>query len=92
MDPSVPTSKFHYSNTETKLQGGSKIVRKVHIKNGKGYKSVTKYHNGKKQSTVKKPIILEQIESIRVGVFIPGLFADCHGPKCGKNKTQKKKK
>ena len=36
---------FNYKNTEVKtMTGGSKIVRKVSIKNGKGYKSVTKYH------------------------------------------------
>ena len=84
--------KFNYSNTETKQQGGTRVVRKVNIKNGKGYKSVTKYRKGKKVSTVKKPVIFSHIESIRMGVFIPGLFADCRGPGCGKNKTHRKKK
>lgn len=45
----MKTDGFNYENTETKTQfGGKKIVRKVSIKNGKGYKSVTKYHKGKK--------------------------------------------
>ena len=39
---------FHYKNTEVKIMTGGKIVRKVSIKNGRGYKSVTKYHKGKK--------------------------------------------
>ena len=83
--------RFNYSNTETKQQGGTRVVRKVNIKNGKGFKSVTKYRKGKKTSTVKKPIHFAHIESIRMGIFIPRLFADCRGSDCGKNKTHRKK-
>lgn len=40
---------FHYDNKEVKIQsGGHKIVRTVKIKGGKGTKSVTHYHKGKK--------------------------------------------
>jgi hypothetical protein len=82
---------FNYKNTEMKLQnGGAKIVRKVSIKNGKGYKSVTKYMKGKKVNSVKKPIHKSHVELIQKGIFIPGLFMDC---KCiMKNKTRKVKK
>ena len=77
----------NYHNVETKhLQNGGKIVRKVSIKNGKGYKSVTKYHKGKKIRTVKKPIHKDHITLIQVGKFIPGLFSDC-----GCNKTKKRR-
>jgi hypothetical protein len=63
---------FIYENTETKSHvGGKKTVRTVSIKNGKGHKSITKYHNGKKIYTVKKPIITHHIESIRVGKIVP---------------------
>ena len=44
---------FNYANTETKTRIGGKVVRKVTIKNGKGYKSVTKYRKGKKVRTIK---------------------------------------
>ena len=72
------TNEFNYENTETKTQsGGKKIVRKVSIKNGKGYKSVTKYHKGKKTSSTKKPIHKDHILTICNGTFIPGLFMDC---------------
>jgi amino acid permease len=81
------TTKFDYENTEVKKQMGGKIVRKVSIKNGKGYKSVTKYHKGKKVHTVKKPIHKSHIEMISLGTFIPGLFTDC---KC-RGKTRKNK-
>ena len=82
---------FNYKNTEVKtMTGGSKIVRKVSIKNGKGYKSVTKYHKGKKTSTIKKPIHKNHIELIQIGKFIPRLFLDCLYSK--KNKTRKSKK
>jgi hypothetical protein len=76
-----------YTNQEVKyLQGGGKIVRKVSIKNGKGYKSVTKYHKGKKIGTAKKPIRKDHIVLIQMGKFIPGLFSDCS------NKTRRNKK
>ena len=74
---------FHYENKETKvLQKGGKMVRKVSIKKGKGYKSVTKYHKGKKMYSIKKHIQKDHIQLIKNGIFIPGLFNDC-------NKTKK---
>ncbi len=70
-------SSFNYENTETKQMGGMKIVRKVSVKNGKGYKRVTKYRRGKKMSSVKKPISNAHLEKIKEGKFIVGLFTDC---------------
>jgi hypothetical protein len=80
----------HYQNTEVKHNPtGGKNVRKVSIKNGKGFKSVTKYHKGKKIGTAKKPIHKSHVDMILVGKFIPGLFSDCI---CKKNKTRKSRK
>lgn len=77
----------NYNNTETKyMTGGRKIVRKVSIKNGKGYKSVTKYYKGKKVGSVKKPIHDSHVGNILNGKFITGLFSDCG---CNKKKTRK---
>jgi len=77
-----------YENTEKKKTSVcGKIVRRVSIKNGKGFKSVTKYHKGKKISSVKKPIHKSHIDLIAVGKFIPGLFSDC-----GCNKKTRKRK
>jgi len=77
-----------YENVEVKTtQMGGKIVRKVSIKNGKGYKSVTRYHKGKNLGTIKKPIHKKHIHLIKKGVFVPRLFSDCK-----KNKTCKKRK
>ena len=87
MDP----TGFNYENKEEiKAQsGGKKIVRKVSIKNGKGYKSVTMYHKGKKTSSIKKPIHKAHIMRIKSRKFIPGLFSDCRrGENC---KTRKRK-
>lgn len=81
----MENNNFNYENTEVKSQTGGKIVRKVSIKNGKGYKSVTKYRRGRKIGTVKKPIHKSHVELIKIGKFIPGLFLDC---KC---KTRKNK-
>jgi len=80
----------NYQNTEVKMsQAGGKIVRKVSIKNGKGFKSVTKYHKGKKVGTAKKPIHKSHINLIIIGKFIPGLFSDC---RCNKKNTRKSRK
>lgn len=78
---------FNYENTEVKTQMGGKLVRKVSIKNGRGYKSVTKYRKGKKVSSIKKHIHNDHIDLIKVGKFIPGLFSDC---KCRKTKKNLK--
>jgi hypothetical protein len=76
----------NYHNHEVKhTPSGGKIVRKVSIKNGKGYKSVTKYHKGKKIYSVKKPIHKSHVDLIAVGKFIPGLFSDC----CKKTRRKK---
>ena len=77
-----------YNNIESKIHGGRKTVRKVSIKNGKGYKMITKYSGGKKVFSVKKPIDKTQIDLIQQNKFIPGLFNDCIN--C--NKTRKNKK
>jgi hypothetical protein len=84
-------NKFNYQNIEVKtMTGGRKVVRKVSIKNGKGYKSVTKYRKGKKTNTVKKPIHKDHIDLICAGKFIPGLFSDCDcNRRNKKNKTKK---
>ena len=80
---------FNYKNTEVKtMTGGAKIVRKVSIKNGKGYKSVTKYNKGKKTATIKKRIHKDHVNFIKIGKFIPGLFLDLH---VSVRKTRKRK-
>jgi len=68
---------FNYHNKEIETQGSTKIIRTVSIKNGKGYKSVTKYHKGKKTGSSKKPIHSSHMRSIKKREFIPGLFLDC---------------
>ena len=70
------TSSFNYSNSETKQMGGKKIVRTVSIKNGKGYKSLTKYKGNKKVGSIKKHINKGHIQLIKGRKFIPGLFSD----------------
>ncbi len=48
------------------------------MKNGKGYKTVTKYsRTGKKMGSVRKPIHETHAEQIKRGRFVPGLFSDC---------------
>lgn len=69
---------YQYSNIEVKiLSNGRKTVRKVYVKNGKGYKTVTKYRRGHKLSSVKKPIHKDHISMIKKCEFVPELFAEC---------------
>lgn len=75
-----------YENTEVVLQKGGKVVRKVSIKKGKGYKTITKYRKGKKLFTIKKPIHKQHIKLIKKGKFIPGLFNDCKDCKTKKQR------
>lgn len=83
------TGNFNYHNKEVKQMGGLKLVRKVSIKNGKGYKSVTKFRKGKKVGTIKKTISDAHIGLIQMGQFVTGLFSDC---KCGMHAKTKKNK
>ena len=71
------TKKFNYYNKEIKQKGGKKTVRLVSIRKGKGYKSISHYHNGKHQKTHKNRICPEHLEKIKKGKFVPGLFKDC---------------
>lgn len=78
---------FNYENTELKTQsGGKRVVRKVTVKCGKGYKSITKYVNGKKIYSIKRKLQKPEILKIKMGKFIPGLFADCVNCKTRKNR------
>jgi hypothetical protein len=86
MEGETILNKFDYNNTEIKKLGDMKIVRKVSVKRGRGYKSVTKYRRGKKISSVKKPIHIEHLKMIKGGNFITGLFKDC--VHCGKTRKR----
>jgi len=73
--------KFHYHNTEKRVHNGKHITRKVVIKGGKGFKSVT-MKRGKRNRTVKRALNDKEIEKIKKGSFIKGLFNDCKRGNC----------
>ena len=77
---------FHFESNQKHLHNGKKTVRKVLIRNGKGFKSVSHYHKGKHIHTAKKPLTVMEIGLIKACKFIPGLFKDCEQH----NKTRKK--
>ncbi len=79
-------SKNYESIETTTTQTGGKIVRKVSIKNGKGYKSINRYHRKKHTGTVRKALKTGEIQMIKMGKFIPGLFKNC------KSCTKKRRK
>ena len=69
---------FKYENVEqVNTQSGGKIVRKVSIKQGKGYKSISRYNRKKHIGTVRKLLKTGEIQMIKLGKFIPGLFKNC---------------
>ena len=75
---------FNYQNTEETHHHGGKTVRKVSIKGGKGYKSISKYHKKKHIGTFRKTLKRAEIQMIKLGKFIPGLFKNCKS--CRKKK------
>jgi len=82
----IEMSDRDYSNVEVKYnRDGEKVVRRVEVRGGEGYKSVTFYKGGKKHHTVRKSIRKSHVKKIQRGCFVPGLFSDC------KRKTHKNK-
>jgi hypothetical protein len=78
------SEKFAYESGDVIKKGNKKTVRKVQIKNGKGYKSVSKYIRGKHIGTSKKKIHDDHLPLIKGGSFISGFFDDC---KCSSSTT-----
>ena len=68
--------KFSYKNIQQTMKGGRKITRKVIINRDNGHKSICVHKNGKKCSNTKKKLSKSEINSIKIGKFIPGLFND----------------
>jgi hypothetical protein len=85
----MPRDKFNFSSKQKHEHQGKKTIRKVHIKNGKGTKSIHYYHKGKHIHTAKKSLSNIEIGLIKIGKFIPGLFKDCGCNKKINNKTKK---
>ena len=84
--------KFHFTSTQKHQYGGKKTIRHVSIKNGKGHKKVSHYCGNKLAGTVKKSLKKPEIEMIRLGKFIPGLFRDCQvSRKKGTTRHRRKK-
>lgn len=72
-----------YRSVQKYQRGGKTITKKVTISsNGKsGYKSVTICNNRKcktqkRRINMKKPLDFLEIQTIKSGKFIPGLFSD----------------
>jgi len=68
---------FQFSNIEIVRNGNKKTVRKVVLDGTKGYKSVSKYRNGKLKKTVKRKLKGHEKNKIKKKQFIPELFNDC---------------
>lgn len=80
---------FSYKNTQLSMSGGKKTKKTVIIKNGKGYKAICTYKNKKKCYNKKKYLTKSEMDMIKLGKFIPGLFNDISSTS---TKTRKNKK
>ena len=80
---------FSYESMDIIKNGNKKTLRKVYVKNGKGYKSVSKFIKGKHIGTSRKKIDDSHIPLIKGGSFIKGLFSDCKCEKSNNKKTRK---
>lgn len=77
---------FNFNSNQQHMIGGKKTTKKVIINNNKGYKSICTYKNGRKCHNKKKELTKNEIQMIKMGKFIPGLFRDISSPF---NKTRK---
>ena len=68
---------YYYSNLEISRNGNKKTVRKVLVTDKKGYKSISKYRNGKHIKTVKRPLKTKEIKCVKEKKFLPKLFDNC---------------
>lgn len=75
-------AKFNFENKQVYHKDGKKEVRKVSIKGGKGYKTVTTYKGGKKDWSKTKKLKRGDVMKIKQREFIPGLFKDCKNKSC----------
>lgn len=76
------TSALNYKNVETKyFRNGNKTLRKVHIQNGSGKKTVMHYKKGKCCGKYTKRIEDNHVKMICNGVFVKGLFNNCNANK-----------
>jgi hypothetical protein len=79
--------EFNYKNIQHVMEGGKKMVRTVKIKGERGYKSISHHHNGAKTHSKRKKLSEEEIQMIKAGKFIPGLFSKMNA----NNKTKKRR-
>lgn len=81
---------YNYKNIQHTMTGGNKVTKKVIIKGSKGYKSMSIHKNGKKHHSKRRKLSDSEIETIKNGKFIPGLFSNVN--ENSKTKTRKNRK
>jgi hypothetical protein len=79
------TKKFNFHSKQIHQHGGKKRVHHVTIKSGKGKKSIVYYDQNKMVAKASEKLKEGEVELIKVGKFIPGLFKNM------RMKTKKRK-
>lgn len=89
---------YHSEQVHSTFENGKGSTRRnvVDIKNGKGTKAVEEYKaDGTRKTRKEKELTAKELECIKKGQFIPGLFKDCIKPlnlkKTRKGKTKKRR-
>jgi hypothetical protein len=68
---------FQYQNTEIKVTGKKKTIRRIKIRGNSGRKSVSVYSRKTHMGTANRQLTESEIQKIRKRHFIQGLFLDC---------------
>jgi 2-methylcitrate dehydratase PrpD len=89
---------YHSEQVHSTFENGKGQTRRnvVDIKNGKGTKAVEEYKpDGTRKNRKEKALTQKELECIKKGKFIPGLFKDCIKPlnlkTARKGKTKKRR-
>ena len=87
------SKKFNFHSKQVHQHGGKKIARHVTIKNNKGHKSIVYYDQNKMVAKASEKLKEGEVELIKVGKFIPGLFKNMQmNTKKRRNHTRRHKK
>lgn len=86
------TKKFNFQSKQIHQRGGKKTIRNVTIKKDRGYKSIVYYDQNKMVAKASEKLKNGEVELIKFGKFIPGLFKNMRKKLTKKQKTRKTKK
>lgn len=73
----MPPVPFAYTSVQIHATPAGVKTRRVHVKNGKGFKEVVVRKGRTATRRSRKPLTKKEIRCIRKCQFVPGLFKSC---------------